>query len=213
MKFKIKTLVVGPVMQNCRIIYDPDTRDAVVVDPGADFAKINKEINSLNLNLKAVLITHGHFDHVGAVQETYDAYHVPVMGPACEDDFLIYDVPRQSARFGLLPSPAITCDVDFLTDGKIIEPVLNLKLKVITTPGHTPGGICYYCKEEDFVLTGDTLFLESIGRTDFERGSLQDLTKSIVNKLFILPESTAVLSGHGGDSTIGHEREFNPFVR
>ena len=212
-KFKVKTIIVGPFMQNCRFIFNEDTREAVVVDPGDDALHIIDKINELKLQVKALLLTHGHIDHVGAVQALSLKYQVPILGPQSKDAFLLENLNYQANLFGLPPATEITNKVTYLDKEEVIEPIAGLKLQVLKTPGHTPGGLCYLCPSEKFILVGDTLFRGSVGRTDLKGGSTKDLLDSIHEKILPLEDEIEVLSGHGPDSTMKIERRSNPYLQ
>ena len=205
-----KTLFVSPFMQNCRIFYNDETYEAAVVDPGDNAEKILSEVNKYKCTLKAILITHMHIDHVGAIPNILNKINVPIYGSAKEDKPILNSLGQQAINFGL--SHVEKFDTNWLSDGQIIEPIKNLKLTVITTPGHTPGGVCYYFKEKNLLICGDTLFAGSVGRTDFPLGNFDDLIDSIKNKLYKLPQETIVLSGHGPNSTIAEEITSNPYT-
>lgn len=205
-----KTIFVSPFMQNCRIFFNDETLEACVIDPGDNADRIFDELNNRGLTLKAILITHMHLDHVGGVHDLLLMKKVPVYGSAIEDRPLYETLDSQALAFCL--SKTQKFDTQWVTDGETLEPISGLKFKVITTPGHTPGGVCYYCEEKNLVVCGDTLFAGSIGRTDFPLGDYDDLIDSIKNKLYKLPPLTDVLSGHGPNSTIGDEIERNPYT-
>ncbi|MBE6422527.1 MBL fold metallo-hydrolase [Succinivibrio dextrinosolvens] len=205
-----KTVFVSPFMQNCRIFYNEETLEACVIDPGDNADRIMGEIKDRDFTLKAILITHMHLDHVGGVHTLLSMQKVPVYGSAIEDRPLYETLDNQAIAFGLDKTESF--DTQWVTDGQILEPITGLKFKVITTPGHTPGGVCYYCEEKKLLVSGDTLFAGSIGRTDFPLGDFDDLIDSIKNKLYKLPPQTDVLSGHGPNSTIADEIEGNPYT-
>ncbi len=205
-----KTLFVSPFMQNCRIFFNEDTKEAVVVDPGDNADRIMSEITRLGCRLKAILITHMHLDHVGGVAPLLEMEKVPVYGSAVEDMPIYEALDSQAVAFGLKKAGAF--ETQWLTDGEIIEPIAGLKFQVITTPGHTPGGICFYNAEKKLLVCGDTLFAGSVGRTDFPLGNFEDLIEGIKTKLYKLPPQTVVLSGHGPNSTIADEMESNPYT-
>ncbi len=206
---KIEIINVTVYGQNCRLIYDDKTRKAFVVDPGGNAELIKSTADKLDLTIEKILITHGHLDHIGAVKILQDLTGAKIIGPSIEEKKLISSLPTQALMLGL-PLPE-GFEFESVYDGEQIEILKDLFLKVITTPGHTKGGVCYYCEQERFLLSGDTLFCGSIGRTDFPGGSYDEIISSIKEKLLILPDETKVLSGHGEDSTIGYERSYNPF--
>lgn len=197
--------------QNTRVLIDQDNPIAVVVDPGSADGII-EVLENYGVELKAILLTHGHLDHVGGTFHLKAKYpEARIIGPTKEEAFLIENLQKQYSwvpvDFG---GQFVT---EYVNDGDVIDIFPETPLKVIHTPGHTPGHVCFYSKEENFILVGDVLFRESIGRTDFPRGNFDDLEKSIKTRLYTLPDETDVLCGHGEDTTIGHEKANNPFVR
>lgn len=205
-----KTITVTPFAQNCRIFVNYDTSECVVVDPGDRAEDIYNAIVEAKLTLKAILITHMHLDHVGAVAKLSKLSGAKIMGSSIEDEPIKTSLPMQAVNFGL--NECEKFETEYLKDGDIIEPMSDFSLKVLHTPGHTPGGVCYYCKKLKLVLTGDTLFNGSVGRTDFLMGDYDSLINGIKTKLFALDDETEVLSGHGPNSTILDEKTTNPYV-
>lgn len=200
---KITMIPVGAYAANCYILVDESTGSACVIDPGANGKLLINEINKLEVNIKYILLTHGHADHTGAIKELKEEYNVPVY-VNLEDRKMMQD---GESLFGTMwkqtPADREIKQGDVLTLG-------NLEIKCIETPGHTPGGMCFLVK--NVVFTGDTLFQGSIGRTDFAGGSYEDLIDSIKEKLIILPEDVTVLPGHGPKSNIQYEKSHNPFL-
>ena len=206
---EIKHLVLGLVRTNCYIVYTEDTKKAVIIDPAADSRRITEEIDSLGVTPEAVLLTHGHFDHMLAADSLRNGYHVPV----CifkEDAELLKQPDRNCSEQFLHMSYGISADEE-LEDGQNLR-FLDGAITVIATPGHTDGSCCYYVEKEDILFSGDTLFQGSVGRTDLPTGRAAKLVTSIREKLFTLPEQTLVLSGHGDQTTIGEEKQYNPYV-
>ncbi len=202
----IETLIVGPIEVNCYIVYD-ENGNGVVIDAGGEADEILEVIRQNNVNPRYILLTHGHFDHIGAVVEVKNETGATiVMHPA--DQFLIQQAPQQAAMFGM---PAVQIfDVDqTVTEGDIIT-AGTLQAKVIETPGHSPGGVCYLF--DNTLFAGDVLFYDGIGRTDLPGGSMSQLLNSIKNKIFTLPNECRVLCGHGPATTIGREKKQNPFI-
>jgi hydroxyacylglutathione hydrolase len=200
-------LVVGPLQVNCFILADETTKDAVIIDPGDDAADILKIVKDKGLSVKYIVNTHGHFDHVGANREIKEATGALLLIHEGDAPMLAHTT-RQAASFGLNSEPSPQPDRyvkhgDMITAGEV-------SLKVLHTPGHTPGGISLL--EQGMVFTGDALFAGSIGRTDFPGGDLMTLLRSIKTNLMTLPDDTKVFSGHGPASTIGEERRENPFL-
>ena len=204
----LETLVVGPLAVNCYLIGDEESREAIVIDPGDDAQNILDTIRHGRLTVKAIVNTHAHFDHVGAVESVRQVTGAPFMLHVDEVPVL-NAASASAAMWGMevqQPKPADR----LLREGDEVR-VGNLVLKVLHTPGHTPGGICLVGDKSVFV--GDTLFQGSIGRTDFLGGDYGTLMASIRDKLLPLPDETMVYAGHGAATTIGEEKQFNPFVR
>ena len=203
----IKTLPVGPIMGNCFIVGCQETMEAAVIDPGDEADKILQSVADLDLNVKTIINTHGHFDHVSANKRIHMATNAPILIHAL-DAPMLEKISASAADWGLSaedsPPPDRTInDDDTITFGQIT-------LKVIHTPGHTPGGVSLFT--DGHVFVGDTLFAGSIGRTDFPGGDFATLKSSIQNKLFTLEDNVRVYTGHGPETTIGHEKQHNPFV-
>lgn len=197
----------GIYAANCYIVYSENTKDGIIVDPGGDADHIIEIIEKHKLNIKHIILTHGHGDHIGGVIDLKDSLNASVM---------IHEEDAEMLRNGdinlssTMAMGAIEIEPDkLLQDGGIIK-FGDLEAEVIHTPGHTRGGISL--KIEDVLLTGDTLFAGSIGRTDLSGGDYETIIKSIKQKLMILPDNMEVLPGHGGPSTIGRERVSNPFL-
>lgn len=206
----IKTLVVGPLDVNCYILWDKETKDGVVVDPGGNADVIAETVKSLGVKTVSIIDTHGHFDHVGGNGELAELLNVKVA--IHEDDaHMIEGASAQSAFYGHkiddLPAPDVT-----FTDGTTIE-AGSLAVKILHTPGHTTGGVCLYVEDAEILITGDTLFAGSIGRSDLPGGDHETLLASIKNKILPLPADVRVFPGHGGSSTVGEERKYNPFLQ
>jgi hydroxyacylglutathione hydrolase len=203
----LETVVVGPLMVNCYILGCETTREGVVIDPGGDAAKILSAVADNDLTIKQIINTHGHFDHVGANQELMEAFGVGLSIHELDAPMLAH-ADITALRYGLKAenSPPPTA---YLKDGESIS-FGRCSLKVLHTPGHTRGGCSLY--GEGVVITGDTLFAESVGRTDFPGGSSATLLTSIREKLLSLPDATIVYPGHGPSTTIGHERLHNPYL-
>jgi glyoxylase-like metal-dependent hydrolase (beta-lactamase superfamily II) len=202
-------ITVGPIRANCYLVYDENTKEAMVVDPGAEGARIHKEIARLELKVKYLVNTHGHHDHIGGNQYLREATGAPVC--IHKADSLMISSPQKNLSFFFagqqVSSPEPYQDLE---EGDILE-FGGLRFKVLHTPGHSPGGICLV--GHGVCFSGDTLFAESIGRTDLPGGSTEELFTSIRGKLFILAETTVVYPGHGSQTTIGHEKTDNPFLR
>ncbi|KYK24724.1 hypothetical protein AYK24_05805 [Thermoplasmatales archaeon SG8-52-4] len=207
-KLKVEPLIVGPLLSNCYIVYDDRLKEGVIIDPGDDAEIILEAVNELSINIKFLLATHGHFDHVGAVSPLKRALKAEFL--AHKDDFFFIEDGQKSARRWNIDIEQPVKPDRFIADGEKIK-VGNFHLEVIHTPGHSPGGVSFL--HDSMLFGGDTLFQGSIGRTDFRKGSFEDLSKSIKTRLYSLPDDTIVYTGHGPVTTIGEEKLYNPFVR
>ncbi len=201
---------VTPFAQNCTLLWDDESKDAVLIDAGGDSGKLKQAVEKAQVKVVAMWLTHGHLDHVGAVGELAQFYNVPVIGPHKEDDFWLEGLQQQSKMFGF-PAPQRVEVTQWLEGGEQLQ-LGKYLFNVRFTPGHTPGHVVIYSKDLGLVWTGDVLFAGSIGRTDFPRGNHQQLIESIHKNLFCLPDETRFIAGHGPMSTIGKEKRTNPFL-
>jgi len=208
MAVTVKKLVVGPIEENCYIVYreeDP-SKSCFLVDPGAGGNRIVNALKSLDRVPEAVFLTHGHFDHIMAVDWVLKEYPgLPVY--AWEKEREVLEDPAKSLLSGVAKNYALK-DVNYLADGSVTE-AAGISVKLIATPGHTAGSACYRLEEEKILFSGDTLFKESAGRTDFPTGNDRLIRESILGRLKELPEETLVYPGHGEETDIGHEKLFN----
>lgn len=206
-EIKIGRMVLGTCSTNTYFVYREGSQDAVVIDP-ADYGEyIFESLQKNGFRVAAILLTHGHFDHIWGCEKLRALSGVKVYANEAEKDLLGDAKKNISAQAGR----ACTLNADeYLKDGDVLE-IAGITFQMIATPGHTPGGCCYYMEEAGMLICGDTLFEESVGRTDFPGGSMSTLVRSIKEKLFTLPESTKCYPGHGGSTTIGYEKENNPF--
>lgn len=201
--------ILGKIGTNCYLLYNKDNREAVLIDP-ADEAKVIKEmIASKNCTLKAILLTHGHYDHIGAAAEISKATKAPIYAGEYEKEVLANPDINLSAMMAEHPIRLIADK--WLADGEVIE-IGGMAIRCIHTPGHTEGGMSYYVEDANILFSGDTLFAASVGRTDFPTGSMSELVRSIKSKLLILPENTKVFTGHGESTSIIYEKQYNPFL-
>jgi len=203
-------LPVGMLQCNCSIYGDEGTKEAIVIDPGDNVDEIQAVLNRHGLTVTAIVITHCHIDHIGGASELKAATGAPVYLNA-NDDELLAQVDSQAAFVGI-PSPG-KVEVDArLNDGDTLT-VGGTDLTVLHTPGHTQGSVCLWIPDDKKLIAGDTLFRDSIGRTDLPGGDGRQILTSIKEKLLGLPDDTHVITGHGPETTIGREKEFNYFLR
>ena len=200
----IYSMVLGPVQTNVYLAVNRETKQCLIVDPAYDAERIIGEIEKLQAFPAAVLLTHGHYDHIMAVNEITEHFDLPVICSSLEDAVL-----RDPA---LNLSGAYTVEADTLLADEQELTLAGMRIKALSTPGHTAGGMCYYLPDEEVLFSGDTLFWRSVGRSDLPTGDEKTLMQSIRKKLLPLPDETYVLPGHGPASTIGAERRQNPFI-
>ncbi len=206
----VETIVNGPFVENCYLLADAASKQALLVDPGDEDERILEAVRALELEVKEIVCTHAHIDHAGAVAPLQRLLGAPFALHREERPWL-ERMPSQAAVFGLDPREVPTVDRE-LAPGETIA-LGGLEAKVLFTPGHSAGGCCLSFAREQVVFVGDTLFQGSIGRTDLPGGSLKALLRSIREELFSLPDATVVYSGHGLATTIGEEKRTNPFLR
>lgn len=207
------TVVVVPVTafaQNCTIVMCNNSKQAAIIDPGGDVARIKQQLDSMGATASKILLTHAHIDHAGGTAELAKDLNLPIEGPHKGDQFWIDGLPQQSAMFGFPAVETFTPD-RWLNDNDQVT-VGDITLQVLHTPGHTPGHVVFYSADEKLAFVGDVLFNGSIGRTDFPMGNHPELIASIRDKLFPLGDDVEFICGHGPNSTFGHERQTNPFV-
>lgn len=197
----IKTLIVGMLQENCYIVMNQNSNEGFIIDPGDEVGTISKKVEELGCDIKGILLTHGHMDHVGAVVGLKDKYNVPVYMNAKEYEFMKEDT------FVYIKLPEI---FTYIEEGTVLN-IAGLEIKAIHTPGHTKGGMCFLIGEDLF--TGDTLFQGSVGRSDFIGGDGAELIRSIKEKLLDLGDNIKVYPGHGPSSTIGFEKARNPYLQ
>jgi len=207
MALEVRKLVVGPLETNCYFLIEPESREALVIDPGAEAERILNGLEQAGAGLLGIVLTHSHGDHIGAVREVKVQTGAPILAHRLEADCLTDPEKNLSALLGLpLSSPAAD---RFLAEGDTIT-IGDESLRVFHTPGHSPGGLSLYRK--GILICGDLIFLESIGRHDLPGGDLRTLISSLRNKVFPLPDETILYPGHGEITTVGHEKRYNPFV-
>lgn len=204
----VKRFVVGPVCTNCYFLINEASKELIVVDPGEQADMLSRQIETLGVRPAAILLTHGHFDHAGAADALQAKYGIDIYAHEAERETLEDPALNLCGMVGERCS--YHADV-YVKDGQILE-LAGFSIRVLHTPGHTVGGCCYYIPEEKILFSGDTLFQESVGRTDFPRGSASDLIRSIREKLMVLPDDVEVYTGHEETTLIGYERIHNPYL-
>jgi len=204
-----KILPVGPLQCNCSVIGDETTREAMVIDPGDDIEDIVAILDAHKLQVKQIVITHAHIDHVGGAMKLRARTGAPIL--LNQNDYaLLKMLDVQASWLGMRPPGAVEIESDLKHDQTLEAGALAAK--VIHTPGHTEGSVCLYFAPQKLLIAGDTLFARSIGRTDLPGGSFQKIMRSLHERVLSLPDETAVIPGHGPATTIGEEREENPFL-
>ena len=214
---KIGRMVLGVASTNTYFLYREGDGSCIVIDPADQGTAIYANLFKNDLKVEGILLTHGHFDHIWGVSALKGAVNRERAEKGLEP-IKVYALDAEkplleSARLNVSESAGRACTVsadEFLKDGQELT-IAGITLKVIATPGHTAGGCCYYLEEDGLLISGDTLFQDSVGRTDLPTGSMSTLIRSIREKLFCLPDDVKVYPGHGGSTTIGYEKENNPF--
>ncbi len=207
---RIECFILGEMQTNCYLVRNEETNEAVMIDPGTCPKELVQHIKDEEIKLDAILLTHGHFDHIGGIDGFVDEFQVPVYAGEKEQALLLD--PNLSLTSDYVPGGYIFADAISLTDGQILH-LAGYDFEVIFTPGHTVGSVSYYVASEGVLFDGDCLFYESVGRTDFPTGDTEALLDSIQNRLFALPDQTKVYPGHMDITTIGFEKTHNPYLR
>jgi hydroxyacylglutathione hydrolase len=208
---KYRTIPVTPFRQNCSIVWDDETKQAAIVDPGGDIDLLLAEAARLGVTLEQIWLTHAHIDHAGGSAELAERLSLPIVGPHPADQFWIDAISQQAMMFGF-PDARPFVPTRWLQDGDTVE-LAGHVLHVRHCPGHTPGHVVFHSPEMNRAFVGDVLFAGSIGRTDFPQGNHQQLLASIRERLWPMGDETVFIPGHGPESTFGRERRTNPFVR
>ncbi|MDF2906915.1 MAG: hypothetical protein K0R34_2236 [Herbinix sp.] len=207
-EMSLKTLVLGMVQTNCYIVSNSETKEAIVFDPAESADRIEQYLKANDLVCKGILLTHGHFDHILAATELAAMTRSPIHAHEAEAKLL--EDPHLNASSQIRRECSVLPEI-LLKDGQSLS-LVGFTIKVIHTPGHTAGGVCYYFPGHGILISGDTLFLESIGRTDLPTGNSKQLVASINDKLMILEDQVKVYPGHGDPTTIGYERDNNIYL-
>ncbi|MGN0356012.1 MAG: MBL fold metallo-hydrolase [Muricoprocola sp.] len=207
-KLKLEQRVIGMVSTNVYLAINKETSECFLVDPADRADAIDAWIQQNKCTLKGILLTHGHFDHIGAVGELRKKYQVPVYCHESEKAVLEDSVLNLSTNW----TGAFTAKCDILLKDEEEFELAGFKIIAYHTPGHTKGGACYYLPEEEVLFSGDTIFCRSIGRTDFPTGNMRELVTSLKRMVELLPENTVVFPGHESSTTIGDEKRYNPYI-
>ncbi len=205
----LETYPVGPLQCNCTLLGDEETREAIVIDPGDEVSRIHRRLSELGLKLKQILVTHAHIDHVGGAVKLKRLTGAPIY--LNENDVPLLKMMEAQAAWVGVPTPEVSAPDSDLTDGMQVG-LERYPARVLHTPGHTQGSVCLHFEPLKMVIAGDTLFAGSIGRTDLPGGNSRQIIDSIQSVLLALPDETRVLPGHGPATTIGAERNSNPFL-
>ena len=204
---KIGKMMIGSVQTNFYFVYREGSKDIICIDPADHGEQIYQKLTEEGFIIRAILLTHGHFDHIFGCKSLKKLSEAPIYAYMGEKSLLEDPALNVSDQVGR----PYTVKVDhYLEDGAVIESA-DIKIKLIATPGHTAGSCCYYIEDAGLLISGDTLFEESVGRSDLPTGNGALLGRSVTEKLFVLPEETRVYPGHGDATTIGHEKQYNPF--
>ena len=209
--FRYQTIPVTAFAQNCSLVWDDETLEAAVIDPGGDLPRLLAAVDKLGLKLQAIWLTHAHIDHAGGTAKLAQDHGLPIIGPHLGDKFWIDALPQQGAMFGFPPAQPFA-PTRWLEDGDTVQ-VGSHVLQVRHCPGHTPGHVVFFEPSSKRAFVGDVLFAGGIGRTDFPGGDYQTLIASITQRLWPMGDDVVFIPGHGPESSFGDERADNPYVR
>ena len=205
---KIGRMVLSMCQTNCYFLYREDAKECILIDPADQGQQIYNALSKNGFTIQAILVTHGHFDHIWGANEVRSLAGVKMY--AYEQEKELLNSEKLNVSKGAGRPYTVEADI-YLKDGETLT-VADMTCKCIATPGHTAGSCCYYFEDAGILVSGDTLFQESVGRTDLPTGNMRTLMNSVKQKLFVLPEETKVYPGHGESTTIGYEKKYNPFI-
>lgn len=205
---KIGRMVLSMCQTNCYFLYREDAKECILIDPADQGQQIYNALSKNGFTIQAILLTHGHFDHIWGANEVRSLAGVKMY--AYEQEKELLNSEKLNVSKGAGRPYTVEADV-YLKDGETLT-VADMTCKCIATPGHTAGSCCYYFEDAGILVSGDTLFQESVGRTDLPTGNMRTLMNSVKQKLFVLPEETKVYPGHGESTNIGYEKKYNPFI-
>jgi hydroxyacylglutathione hydrolase len=207
---KWSQIPLGVLQTNCYIV-ENENKSCLIFDPGSEGKKLINWLNKRELKPAAILLTHAHFDHIGAVDQVRNQFQIPVYLHE-EEEMWLGDPKLNGSKFFISQQPLVVNAADHLLKREELFKINDFEFYIYETPGHSPGSVSFYFEKDGFVVSGDALFKDSIGRTDLPGGNQSTLMKSIHEKLLFLPEETKVLPGHGPVTTIGEEMDSNPYL-
>lgn len=207
-KLKVEQYQVGPVCTNCYFVINTETSEVLIVDPGDGAQYLIQMVEKQNLKPAAILLTHGHFDHATASEAVAEHFQISIYAHEKEKETL--EDPRINLSQMMGGKSTVFHADCYVKDDETLN-LAGFEIRVLYTPGHTPGGCCYYFIKENVVFSGDSLFCHSVGRTDFPKGSMSDLIRSVKEKLLVLPDYVKVYPGHDAETTIEQEKAYNPY--
>ena len=207
-KLELQKCILGSVFTNCYFLKNKETGEILIVDPADAADKIVRKVSDMGGKPVGILLTHGHFDHILAVDDVRNKYKIPVYACRGEQQMLLEPSMNMSGHYG----KGCSIKAEQLLDDLQVFEAAGFSIQMIHTPGHTPGSCCYYLKDENVLFSGDTLFYGSVGRTDFPGGSTAEIVRSLHKLVDSLPEDTEVYPGHDASTTIDYEKRYNPFV-
>jgi hydroxyacylglutathione hydrolase len=211
-KLQFESIVVTPFEQNCTVLYDSDTLEGVVVDPGGDVPAVLEMLRKNKIKVSAIWLTHGHIDHAGGADELREALGVKIIGPHVADLWFLQNIENRTRELGVDMQPRNVVTDRWLSEGDTVC-FGNHKFSVFHTPGHSPGHIIFFNDAQSFAYLGDMIFHGIMSRSDLPFGSHADLVSSLTNKVFPLGDNITYVCGHGPGGNLGEERRTNPFLR